>query len=65
MSIDEFKQTIEQRVGVPANHLTGETAEENIAQAKVLLACSQTRSRAAGDVLAEIEKLALLVVKSD
>lgn len=38
MTIEELKQTIEQRTGVPASFLTGETAEENIAQAKALLA---------------------------
>ena len=38
MSIEELKQIIEQRTGVPASLLTGETAEENIAQAKAILA---------------------------
>lgn len=38
MTIEELKQAIEQRTGVPASFLTGETAEENIAQAKVMLA---------------------------
>lgn len=38
MNIEELKQTIEQRTGVPASLLKGETAEENIAQAKALLA---------------------------
>ena len=38
MTLDELKQTIEQRAGVPASLLTGETAEENIAQAKAMLA---------------------------
>ena len=38
MTIEELKQTIEQRTGVPASLLTGETAEENIAQAKAMLA---------------------------
>ena len=38
MTIEELKQTIEQRTGVPASFLTGETAEENIAQAKAFLA---------------------------
>ncbi len=48
MTIDELKQTIEQRTGVPASFLTGETAEENIAQAKALLAYkreSQTQTQ--------------------
>ena len=38
MTIDELRQEIEQRTGVPASLLTGETLEENIAQAKALLA---------------------------
>lgn len=38
MELNELKQTIEQRTGVPASLLTGETAEENIAQARALLA---------------------------
>lgn len=38
MTIEELKQTIEQRTGVPASLLTGETAEENVAQAKAMLA---------------------------
>lgn len=38
MNIEELKQEIESRTGVPASLLTGETAEENIAQAKALLA---------------------------
>lgn len=38
MDIEALKQTIQQRAGVPASLLTGETAEETIAQAKALLA---------------------------
>ena len=38
MTLEEVKQAIEQHAGVPAALLTGETAEENIAQAKALLA---------------------------
>lgn len=38
MTIEELRSTIEQRTGVPASLLTGETAEENIAQAKAFLA---------------------------
>lgn len=38
MTTEELKQEIAQRTGVPAVLLTGETAEENIAQAKALLA---------------------------
>lgn len=38
MNVEELKQIIEQRTGVPASLLAGETAEENIAQAKALLA---------------------------
>lgn len=38
MNLEEVKQEIEQRTGVPASFLTGETAEENIAMAKALLA---------------------------
>ena len=38
MTIEELKQAIEQQTGVPAALLNGETAEENIAQAKAVLA---------------------------
>lgn len=38
MSLEELKQKIEQQTGIPAKLLTGETPEENIAQAKALLA---------------------------
>lgn len=38
MNIEELKQRIEQDTGVPASLLNGETAEENIAKAKALLA---------------------------
>ncbi len=38
MNLEELKQTIEKQTGIPANLLTGETTEENIAQAKALLA---------------------------
>lgn len=38
MTIEELKQEIAQRTGVPVVLLTGETAEENIAQAKAFLA---------------------------
>lgn len=38
MNMENLKRAIEQRTGVPASLLTGETAEENIAQAKALLA---------------------------
>lgn len=38
MTIDELKQKIELSSGVPAHLLTGETAEELIAQAKAFIA---------------------------
>ena len=38
MNTEEIKQEIEQRTGVPAAFLTGETTEAIIAQAKALLA---------------------------
>ncbi len=38
MNVEELKQEIAQRTGVPVILLTGETAEENIAQAKAFLA---------------------------
>ena len=38
MAYEELKQEIERLTGVPANLLTGETAEENINQAEALLA---------------------------
>lgn len=37
MNNDELKKEIERKTGVPAILLTGETAKENIEQAKVLL----------------------------
>lgn len=48
MTIDEVKQTIEQRTGVPASLLTGETAEENIAQAKAILAYKREHEQQRG-----------------
>lgn len=38
MNLENLKNEIEQRTGVPASLLSGETPEENIAQAKALLA---------------------------
>lgn len=38
MNIEEVKAEIEKQTGVPAHLLNGETVEENIAQAKALLA---------------------------
>lgn len=38
MNLEDLKNEIEQRTGVPATLLTGETAEENVSQAKALLA---------------------------
>lgn len=38
MTLDEMRQEISRRTGVPAEILTGETAEEQIAQAKAMLA---------------------------
>lgn len=38
MNVEELKQAIERRTGVPVFVLTGETAEENIAQAKAIIA---------------------------
>ena len=38
MTLEEVKKEIENKTGVPASFLTGETVEENIAQAKALLA---------------------------
>lgn len=37
MTLDEFKQEIEQQIGVPSSLLSGESEEECIAQAKALL----------------------------
>lgn len=45
MTIEELKQTIAQRTGVPVSLLTGETIEENIAQAKALLAYKKESER--------------------
>lgn len=38
MTLEELKQSISDKTGVPVNLLTGETAEENIARAKAILA---------------------------
>ena len=38
MTIDELRKAIEEATGVPASLLTGETADENISQAKTLMA---------------------------
>lgn len=36
MEIEKIRETIEQRTGIPASLLTGQTAEENITQARNL-----------------------------
>lgn len=38
MNTEEFKQEIAEKTGLPITLLTGETVEENIAQAKAILA---------------------------
>lgn len=38
MKIEDFKQTIADKTGLPVHLLNGETEEENIAQAKALIA---------------------------
>ena len=43
LAIKGLREEIEARTGVPAYLLTGETAEENIAQAKVMLAYKRER----------------------
>ena len=43
LAIKGLRQEIEARTGVPAYLLTGETAEENIAQAKAMLAYKRER----------------------
>lgn len=43
LAIKGLRQEIEARTGVPAYLLTGETAEENVAQAKALLALKRER----------------------
>ena len=48
MSIDELKQNIEQRTGVPAAIIQGETSEEVIAHAKALLAFKLQEDAKAG-----------------
>lgn len=49
MTLDEVKSAVEARTGVPADLLTGETIEENIARAKAILAykrgCEQQRPK--------------------
>lgn len=57
MSIEDLKREIEARTGIPAPLLTGETAEENISQAKAFLAYKReydaTRPKSARDKFAE------------
>ena len=48
MSIDELKKDIEQRTGVPAAIIQGETNEEVIAHAKALLAFKMQEDAKAG-----------------
>ena len=47
MTLEDYKQIIVTRTGIPSDLLTGETVEENIAQAKALLAykrgCEQNK----------------------
>ena len=38
MTLEDFKQIVSDRTGIPANLLNGETAEETIAHAKALMA---------------------------
>ena len=52
MTTEELKQEIAQRTGIPAALLTGETAEENIAQAKAIVDMKLGR-------LANMEKIEL------
>lgn len=49
MDIEELKQEIEDYTGIPADSLTGETAEENIAQAKALLAYKREQGKTTRD----------------
>lgn len=59
MTIEELKAKIENNAGVPAVLLNGETAEENIAQAKALLAYKrrteqeQSHNKSTGEQFAE------------
>ena len=57
MTLEELKQEIEQRTGVQASLLKGETAEENIAYAKAVLAFRKEheakRPKTAGEQFAE------------
>lgn len=57
MDIEQFKLDIERKTGVPASFLNGDTEEENIAQAKALLAykreCEQTQPQTLSEQLKE------------
>ena len=53
MDIENFKQEIENRTGVPAAILSGDTAEENIAQAKALLAYRNSQEKPTRDQFAD------------
>ncbi len=44
MTNEELKQEIVQRTGIPADLLTGETAEENIVRAKALIKFAKDRT---------------------
>ena len=54
MTLEEVNRKIEQWAGVPAGLLTGETVEENIAQAKALLAYRREQTRKQPQSNAEI-----------
>ena len=53
MEIENLKQEIENRTGVPAAILSGDTAEENIAQAKALLAYRNSQEKPTRDQFAD------------
>ena len=57
MNLENLKNEIEQRTGVPASLLSGETPEENIAQAKAFLAykreCAEQQPKTAREQFAD------------
>ena len=58
MKVEELKQIIEKRAGVPANLLTGETIEENISQAKALIVFKKQQEQKAGQTASAREQFA-------
>lgn len=69
MTLEELKQEIAGKTGIPATLLNGETAEENIAQAKALLAyrrqTESTRKKSTAEQFSEWFRAAQGVEETD